>query len=386
MLTRSGWFALAVGVVLGVLGRAFGLYELFVLAAGAIGLPVLAVAWVLLRQSDLLVQRHIGPTRIHAGGSSRIQVTFGNRSRLPTPVLRVTDRLGTGRNAELELAPVSAGTQTAAGYRLPAERRGVLTVGPLRTITVDPFGLAERSRTVVEPIEVLVYPAIDEVPPPPRPPGDDQRLEDRKANHLGRSSDEFFALRNYVVGDDLRRVHWPSTARLGEMVVRQDELPQQGRTTIVLDTRLTAATAATFERMVSAAASLLMAARRRDDLVRLITTHGIDTGFIPSVGRDAALDELATVAQSDAGDLIGTIDALRRRSGSSVVGVFGAHEAGDQGVLLQQINATALVVFSDHPMPVGSGNQLRSRLAVSVGSNERFVDVWSRAIRLVSAA
>jgi len=361
VLTRSGWTALIVGLGLAVLGRVFGLFEMFVLAAGAIGLPLLSALWVLLRGSPIAAQRTIGPSRIFAGTASRIQVTFTNRGVLPSPVLRVTDRLGNGRDAELELPPIRSKSRTAAGYRLPVERRGVVAVGPLRLHLVDPFGLARSSREAVAPVEILVYPRIEDVEPPPRPPGDDHRMEDRRANNLGRSSDEFFALRDYVFGDDLRRVHWPSTARLDDMMVRQDELPQQGRTTIVLDNRTGSADRSVFEKMVSAAASLVVAARRRDDLVRLVTTSGNDTGFNPSVGRDVALDMLATVQQTEGADLVTTIETMARASGA----------------------ANGSVLFGDTATPVGRSGALKSRVVLSVGRTDDFAAAWNAELAVL---
>ncbi len=81
------------------------------------------------------------------------------------------------------------------------------------------------------------------------------------------------------MGDDLRRVHWPSTARRDELTVRQDERHQQGRTTVLLDVRRAVHTDVSFERAVSAAASLLVAATVRGDEVRLVATDGTDSGY-----------------------------------------------------------------------------------------------------------
>ena len=87
-------------------------------------------------------------------------------------------------------------------------------------------------------LELIVYPArrrrrrrlpLATAMRSPRPAPTPERL--------GRSGDEFYSLRPYVVGDDLRRVHWPSTARRDELIVRQDERHWQGRTTVLLDVR-----------------------------------------------------------------------------------------------------------------------------------------------------
>ena len=100
----------------------------------------------------------------------------------------------------------------------------------------------------------------------------------------------------YVVGDDLRRVHWAATARHDDLMVRQDELPWQGRATVVIDTRAAAHTPETFERAVSAAASVVTAAARRQDLVRLVSLDGADSGFAGGHSHaEALLEHLACI-------------------------------------------------------------------------------------------
>ena len=98
------------------------------------------------------------------------------------------------------------------------------------------------------------------------------------------------------MGDDLRRVHWPSSARHDELLVRQDELPWQGRTTVLLDVRKAAHSGDSLEVAVSAAASIVAATARRNDLVRLVTTDGTDSGFAPGSDHvEAIMEHLAVV-------------------------------------------------------------------------------------------
>ena len=89
--------------------------------------------------------------------------------------------------------------------------------------------------------------------------GHDPQATARHPNALGRAGDDFYALRPYQVGDDLRRVHWPATAHNDELMIRQHELPWQERTTVLLDVRATAHVRESFELAVSAAASILNA-------------------------------------------------------------------------------------------------------------------------------
>ena len=149
--------------------------------------------------------------------------------------------------------------------------------------------------------------------------GNDPLAGSEHPNALGRGGEDFYALRAYVVGDDLRRVHWPATARHDELMVRQDELPWQGRTTVVIDDRAGVHTAESFERMISAAASILVAGTRRQDLVRLVTASGSDSGFGAGHAHvEGLLEALACIEPQGGTDLAGAGEVL------GATGVSGA--------------------------------------------------------------
>jgi uncharacterized protein (DUF58 family) len=185
-------------------------------------------------------------------------------------------------------------------YRIPTERRGVLTVGPLEARRFDPLSLATRSRTVVGKAELVVHPKVETLLPLPHAPGDDRRGGFRRATAVGSTGDDFYALRQWVVGDDLRRVHWPSTARRDELMVRQHDVPWQGRATVLLDVRARHHDEDSIEQAVSAAASILASSGRGGSLVRLVTTAGNDTGFGTGAGHlEGILERLARVQPTD---------------------------------------------------------------------------------------
>lgn len=390
MLTRSGWFSVWVGAVLIAVGRVFGLVELYVLGAGAFALVVWALLWSLIRRGDLDIRRSVSSARVFAGDVSRVQVSLQNQgTSLPTPVLRITDGVAGTKGAELEVPPLSSGASTTVGYRLPTDRRGLVTVGPLDVHLIDPFALVHTERQAARVVEILVYPTVDQVPAPPRPPGEDVRRAERRPTVLGRSSDEFFSLRPYVIGDDLRRVHWASSARQDEMMIRQDEMPQQGRTTILLDARSGAADELAFEKMVSAAASLVLASRGRDDLVRLVSTDGTDTGFTTHSTRDPALDYLARVTQHSAGNDGGLTKAALltgTRNVGSMVMLLGAglsNESLMQGQGRQ--SSVAKVIFETANLPsVGGVGDIASTLMVIVPHDAPFAPAWVQALAVRS--
>src|SRR5439155_1191309 len=134
-----------------------------------------------------------------------------------------------------------------AAYRLPTERRGVFALGPLEISRSDAFGLAATSTVAAPATQLTVYPHIDVIAPLPHTIGHDPYAGTDHPNALGNLGEDFYALRPYELGDDLRRVHWKSTARADELMIRQDEMPWQGRVTVLLDHRRRAHSAETLE-------------------------------------------------------------------------------------------------------------------------------------------
>ena len=135
-------------------------------------------------------------------------------ARRRSPVLTLRDALAGGpRQARFLLPPLAPGQSDQASYRLPADRRGVFAIGPLEAERSDPFGLARRSSAIAPVAELTVYPRIDRVRPLPDSPGRDRHHTTPRAAAVGLTGEDFYALRAYQQGDDLRRVHWPSTAQ-----------------------------------------------------------------------------------------------------------------------------------------------------------------------------
>jgi uncharacterized protein (DUF58 family) len=322
VLTRRGW-AVGVGaLVLLAAGRLLGIYELFILAAGAVGLLGAGAVVVLARPVDLDAGRVLRPTRVHAGGDSRVELTVRNRGRRTSPVVTVRDSVtpssptaggGRRREARFLVAPLRPRHEDRASYRLPAERRGTYRVGPLEAQAVDAFGLWSKVRPIAPVVDLTVYPAVEPLAPVPHTRGDDPTAGAPRPAAVGNAGQDLYGLRPYQVGDDLRRVHWPSTARTGDLMVRQLELPWQGRATVLVDVRAPVHTDATFEAAVSAAASIVVASWRAGALVRLTTSDGADSGFAAGHAHfEALMEHLAVVGPGRRGGLEPVLANLRR--------------------------------------------------------------------------
>jgi uncharacterized protein (DUF58 family) len=334
-LTRNGSWALGVAVISLFVGRLLGLTEFFVLAAvcvSATAIAAISVRWI---EIHLEIGREVRPRRVPAGGDCHVELRIRNRGSRATPVLTLEDPVGDGQRSRLRLAPLPTGEARTSGYRLPANRRGVLTIGPMSAVATDPLGLWRKVLTTKSTIDVIVLPRIHDLAPLPPAPGDEPDPGVHHLRTLATANEEFAALRDYRPGDDVRKVHWPSTARAGTPIVRHYDEPWQRRTTVVVDLRVGHHTTDSFERAVSAAASVVQLCADRHELVRLVTTSGHDTGFI---GTDhevsAAIDLLAAAMPSALGSLTGTMRALiQRRSGGALVTCTGPLGDNERSVL-----------------------------------------------------
>lgn len=389
MLTRTGWGVLAGAAGLVVAGRVLGAFELYLLGAGAAALVAVALLAVNLARLQIGISRTLVPPRVHAGGPARVELRLANHARRKTPTLRLHDAVTGTRGANLLVSPLGHNEQARAAYQLPTERRGALSVGPLELIVADPFGLCESRTTGLGTSQLVVYPHIDELLALEHASSHDPQATSRHPNALGRVGDDFYALRPYVVGDDLRRVHWPSVARTGELMIRQHELPWQERTTVLLDVRDASHSGSTFERAVSAAASVLVAAHGRGDQIRLMGTDRRDSGF--GLGRshlDALLHHLALLKTDHKATLqAGLDDLVRNGVGGSLVMVLGAMPAADvprlSGVT-RRFGTVATVLFEDAPTDDGRAGAGATPVAglphiLRCGPNDHFAVRWNQS-------
>ncbi len=387
MLTRQGWLV-GVGVLALVAGgRLLGLVELFALGLVAAVLLVGAVLVVSASRLELEVGRTIHPARVQVDTPTRVELTVRNQRASQTPVLRLRDPVSGTRGADLLLAPLGRGERTVAAYRLPTDRRGLVRVGPLQVVVADPFGLTNLATVGAPAVDVTVYPRVDAIEPLPYTLGHDPLAGARQPNSLGRTGEDFYALRPFAVGDDLRRIHWPSSARHDELLVRQSELPWQGRTTVLLDVRKAANTGDSLEVAVSAAASIVAATAKRHDLVRLVTTAGSDSDFAPGSDHiEAIMEHLAVVPAAPTGSLRRAVEMLARRStGGALVVILAEVPADDlRGVAsLRSRYGSLTIVQIDRSAWDASAPTPSRRLdgALHVTGAQPFASVWNAHVR-----
>ena len=388
MLTRQGRLTLLAALALFLAGRLVGSIELYVFASVLLTLVVVSLLGVVLTRIRIEVSRELHPARVHAGTPSRVDVRVDNRGSGRSPLLSLHDAVSGTRGARLLVGPLAPGESARAAYRLPTERRGILTIGPLEIELSDPFGMARTTMMASGASELTVYPRIDELQPLPMTTGNDPLAGAEHPNSLGRGGEDFYALREYVVGDDMRRVHWPSTARHDDLLVRQDELPWQGRATVLVDVRSSTNTAESLELVISAAASIVASSARRQDLVRLVSTDGADSGFAAGHAHiEAIMEHLAAVEATNEAAFQRVLDRLARGAPGGalvvVVALVSQAELERLARLRPRFGSLSIVQFdrsSWDPSAAPPGGPARAGI-LPITSTAPFAATWNRAAR-----
>lgn len=305
MLTLRGWAVALTGLALLVVARIFGTGAVEQFGFALVVLPLIALAVVRLGKHDLEVTRRTCPERVRAGSKVRVSLEIRNRGRGPAPLLLLEDRVPSdvaGR-ARFALHGVEPKGRRVASYELRPPRRGNYQVGPLTLTSTDPFGLARLESAAAPTASILVHPRVEPLTLP-RDLGDRRSLAVSALRQpIGAQGEDFYTLREYNEGDDLRKVHWPATAKRGRYMIRQEETPWHNRATVVFDDRTTAhdgiGDASSFERVIEATASIVDLYQRSGYTYRL--AGGAATGLPASKGTphfNRALDLLATVRTS----------------------------------------------------------------------------------------
>ncbi|MDF5752336.1 DUF58 domain-containing protein [Spongiactinospora sp. TRM90649] len=318
MLTPLGWGTAGAAVLLYAAALPLGYAEPAVLACGAALALAGALCWTAPR-ARLAVHREITPLKVPRGDAAVAVLHIANEGRRTLSGLRARDRFG-GAEQSVDVPRIAKATTRAVTYPLPTHARGEIAVGPLTLVRADPLGLTRRVRQYGEAATLLVRPRTAELPV--LPSGRAPNLEGPTGDNAPAGTATFHTLREYVVGDDLRHVHWRSSARTGTLMVRQLVDVSLPGTTVVLDTRPAAyASAELFETAVDAAASVAVAAARAGFPVRLVTGQGVlaDAKGGPQ-DAEAILDRLATVVAGGGG----AAEAVRlARGGGALVLVTG---------------------------------------------------------------
>ena len=346
MPTSTGWRLLASGFVAVVAGRAFGVLEFYVIGATAIAAVVIALVVRLVHPSRLSLSRRVSSEMVAVSDPVDVTLQVTNKASLPSPTIRLNERVSGAADARFSFAPVP-GSSTATGrYRLQPDRRGVLEIGPTIVSDIDGLGLARRRRVFGRRTRVVVHPPVETLISPRLPVGGALSLpSDFHRRSLGLESDEFDVLRPYVEGDDLRHIHWRSTARLDEFMVRRFQPSRPGRLTVIIDTRPPGDLESVQDRTTSVAASIVCAVLRSGDEAQILTTDGRRTPLLAHYSEVGV--PLEFLARLEGGRP--EIDVQSIDGGSVVVAVSASPDAIDDDAarheLAQHLEASLIITY-----------------------------------------
>jgi len=372
-LTTRGRSLLAAGSALAVCAVALGERDLLRAAIFLLALPLVALTVVSRTRYRLACTRQLDPARVHAGEPTSVRIRLDNVSRLPSGVLLMEDALPyvLGGRPRFVLDRVEPQGVREVSYPVRAETRGRFRVGPLSVRLTDPFGLCELSRSFTSVDDLLVTPVLWPLPAV-RLGGDWAGGGEATARSVAVSGSDDAATREYRHGDDLRKVHWRSTARVGELMVRREEQPFSSRATLLLDARTAAhrgnGPGSSYEWAVSAVASVAVVLGRAGYGLRMLGDTGLDL-LPPGVpGTEGAiLDVLAGTVASTGTTLLPASERLRRGGIDgvlvAVVGSLTPEEAGSLARLRHGSAACVAVLVDTDSWAVGSSKARERALA-----------------------
>lgn len=338
-LTVSGTLVVGLAVVGWGVARWLGSKTMYLLVYAGV-LMMVAAFLIARRRLAIDVDRSELPARMREGQTSEVTLRVVAHRRATTLILEERLDPALGRPVRLPLASIGAGEEVEHRYTFSPTRRGVYELGPTTATWSDPFGLTTQQQVLADTTPLIVHPSTELVhdrvlarmweDPPTRPP----------VSKPWPTGFEFYGMRDYVQGDDLRRVVWSAVAKTGKLLVRESEQGITDRVSIVLDTsrewHKPGRPSDTFELGVRVAAS--------------VGTRHIKDGFAVTLSSN---DERLGVALRGPRARIELLDELARVD----LGATPLRDAGPT-LLADARRGAHFVVITPH-LDKETGNQLR---------------------------
>jgi uncharacterized protein (DUF58 family) len=401
-LTTRGRSFVAAGVAAAICAYVLGQPDLLRVGLLLAILPLVCVAVLYRTRYRVAGSRRLSPSRVPAMSEARVHLRVDNVSRIPTGLLMLQDRVPyvLGPRPRFVLDRVEPGGHREVSYRVRSDLRGRYPLGPLQLRLTDPFGMCELTRSFSAYDTLTVVPRVEALPPV-RLAGEANGHGESRTRALAFTGEDDVIPRGYRHGDDLRRVHWRSTAKYGELMVRREEQPHRARCTVLLDTRAWAyfgsGPDSAFEWAVSGAASVATHMLERGYSVRLLTDTGTSvpgpegTAGFGGDSSDMAgvlLDTLAVVGHSDGETLSAAYEVLRSAGEGLVVAFLGdldEEQAAGVGRIRQRTGgAVAFVLDSDDWLARDAAGRLVPATEADTTAEEP--DGTRRAVRMLREA
>jgi uncharacterized protein (DUF58 family) len=355
-LTTRGRCLLAAGLAAALCSIVLNERDLLRVSVFVVALPILVCMLTAVARVGLHAERRITPVRVPVAGRAEVGLHIRSTGRLPTSGLLIQDgvpyALGGKPRFVIEHLPRHTGTMLR--YGVHPMLRGIQQIGPLKATITDPFGLAEFERDLAGVSRLVVVPRVVRLAGVPGGSGLGSGDDGSVRLNAGQGEDDA-VVRPYRQGDDLRKVHWRSTAKRDEMMVRVEERPWRGGTTILLDHRAVAhrgaGPTASVEWAISFAASVCLHLHRHGHRIRLVTVTGrllVGDAGDGTHHDNAVLDTLAGLLPSQQRELDLRSDPGH---GQELIAIIGAATADSLGQMIRHRgrSSRSLAVLLDVP-------------------------------------
>ncbi|NEM90437.1 DUF58 domain-containing protein [Galbitalea soli] len=344
VLTPLGWAMIVVVPAAFVAGYGLGWMELVLVAWAGLVIAVVAAIY-LVGRSPITIELRVPHSRVVVGEGASGQVTVVNpRSRR---VLGSTIEIPIGAGlAEVVLPNLRKEAVFIHEFAIPTARRGIVPVGPVRTIRADPIGLVRRELVWTEERSLFVHPKTIAIPSTST--GFVHDLEGNPTRDLTNSDVSFHALREYQPGDERRYIHWRSSAKTGRYMVRQFEETRRSHLVVALSLATgDYANDEEFELAVSVAGSLGIRAIRDARTVSVLVSETtpefakrklLAVRPLSTVTRARLLDDLAVVESAPTALAIADV---ARVAGEQVAGISVAFLVCGSGVTASELRSAS---------------------------------------------
>jgi uncharacterized protein (DUF58 family) len=324
VVTPLGWIVLSLIPVSLAFGYLLNWLELVVVGFAGIVLVIVAAIYLVGRNA-VDIRLEVAHDRVVVGDDASGRIVVRNAGSRRTLGVTVEVPVAHGL-AELAIPSLARSTESVREFSIPTRRRGVVFVGPARTVRADPIGLVRRELVWTGTTELFIHPRTIGIPS--MSAGLVRDLEGTATRDLTSADIAFHALREYQPGDERRNIHWKSTAKTGTFMVREFE--QTRRSHLVIALSLAAADYdidEEFELAVSVAGSLGSRAIREIREVSVVVSEKtpefaahklVAVRALSTRSRSALLDELSIVEPADSAI---AIPDIARVAGAQVAGV-----------------------------------------------------------------
>ncbi len=373
-VTRQGIAVVLAGVIAVVVGRVFGILELFVIGTACVACVVVGVAAVWLRHPRIEAMRWIHPSLLVAGDTGRVDIAIrhvGTMRSAPFVLEEAVRRSNADDHiARLPVASLPVHTSSTSGYQVPTSTRGVISLGPLRAVTSDVLGIARSTSTIADTDEIVVAPRAELLDMPELGRGSLGEALLESSRRLGPG--DFHGLREYAVGDEPRSIHWRASARTDALMVKEHTVEGLHQCTVVFDPSPTAhGSSPNFERGVTAAASIVHSSMHSGLNTRFVTAGGIDLRGPEVVANTLRVLARITPSQPTAlapfdADMVDGLVLLVVVTGSRDAAVWHAAQAVSSPTI------TRVLVTTD--------DATGAHLSVPASSDVEFVAAWQTLV------